>query len=231
MTAYLDPDGTFDGVGFVLTPETGIIAGDFDHCISDAGEISPGVLDFLLRLDSYAEISPSGRSVRSLFGGEKRADQPRCKEPKLGYEFYQTGRFVSVTGNHIAGTPETINPAQEAWDAIYAEVFPPKPAPRHAVKHAQLSRHFTSVAREDHEVLQRMFAAKNGGKIRALFNGFIPAGKSHSEADLALCGHIAFYTNNPAQIERIFGLSALNRDKWLQRADYRAWTITKAIEG
>ena len=51
----------------------------------------------------------------------------------------------------------------------------------------------------------------------------------HSRADLALCRLIAFYTQDPEQIDRLFRQSALFRSKW-ERADYREWTITKAIE-
>ena len=51
----------------------------------------------------------------------------------------------------------------------------------------------------------------------------------HSRADLALCRLIAFYTQDAEQVDRLFRASALSRAKWEHRADYREWTITKAI--
>jgi NrS-1 polymerase HBD domain len=51
----------------------------------------------------------------------------------------------------------------------------------------------------------------------------------HSVADQGLCRLIAFRTQDPEQIDRIFRLSALNRAKWESRQDYRDRTIAKAI--
>jgi hypothetical protein len=52
---------------------------------------------------------------------------------------------------------------------------------------------------------------------------------SQSEAELGLCELIAFYTTNPAQIDRIFRRSKLYREKW-EREDYREDTIKLAVE-
>jgi|GEM_PF-3402729 len=53
----------------------------------------------------------------------------------------------------------------------------------------------------------------------------------HSSADLALMCHLAFWTGkNPKQMERLFRKSALFRDKFAERSDYRNRTIMKAIE-
>ena len=53
--------------------------------------------------------------------------------------------------------------------------------------------------------------------------------KSDSEADMALCGLLAFWTNcNPTQMDSIFRSSGLYRRKW-ERRDYRNRTINKAI--
>ncbi len=51
---------------------------------------------------------------------------------------------------------------------------------------------------------------------------------SQSEADMALCCHLAFWCNrDPVQMNRIFCSSGLFRDKWL-RDDYRYNTINAA---
>jgi hypothetical protein len=51
-----------------------------------------------------------------------------------------------------------------------------------------------------------------------------------SRADLALVRMYAFYTQDPAQLERLFDASALGqRSKWRNRADYRRRTIAKVL--
>ncbi len=52
----------------------------------------------------------------------------------------------------------------------------------------------------------------------------------HSRADLALCSMLARETEDADQIERLFESSALARDKWLDRQDYRQLTISRAMD-
>ena len=66
-------------------------------------------------------------------------------------------------------------------------------------------------------------------KFPALFSGDWSEYGSQSEADLALCKNLAFWTNNdPEAIDRIFRRSGLYRAKW-ERQDYSSRTIGKAI--
>ena len=60
----------FDGVGFAPMPEFGIVALDFDHCVTH-GEIHEGVQALLT--DTYAEYSPSGTGVRAYAADPERA--------------------------------------------------------------------------------------------------------------------------------------------------------------
>ena len=70
----------------------------------------------------------------------------------------------------------------------------------------------------DEVLLGRARAAKNGTKFRALFDeGDTSAYGSQSEADLALCMILAFWTNRDAgRMDRLFRRSALFRPKWDQ---------------
>lgn len=85
----------------------------------------------------------------------------------------------------------------------------------------------------DGELLARMRRAANGGRFSALYDrGDLSAhGGDHSRADHALCRMIAFWCQDPDQIDRLFRNSALVRDKWEQRADYREATIRRALAG
>lgn len=83
----------------------------------------------------------------------------------------------------------------------------------------------------DDEIVERAKSAKNGDKFARLWAGDISGYSSASEAELALCSMLAFWTGgDAAQIDRLFTRSQLMRDKW-NRADYRARTIQKAVEG
>lgn len=66
----------------------------------------------------------------------------------------------------------------------------------------------------DESVLAKITASKQAEKFNALWNGSVPDGKSHSEADAALCGMLAFWCGgDTVQMDRLFRQSALMRDK------------------
>ncbi len=83
------------------------------------------------------------------------------------------------------------------------------------------------------ELWERMFASKNGNAIHALFLGDIQG--DHSGADMALCNHLAFWTNKDrSQMDSMFRESNLYRAKWDKRhyadgSTYGQMTIEKAI--
>ena len=82
--------------------------------------------------------------------------------------------------------------------------------------------------------LRRLKPQKNSPTFDALMRGDISGYTSHSEADMALCNMLAFWTNRDAdQMDRIFRSSGLMREKW-DRAQsgstYGAITIQEAID-
>ncbi len=84
---------------------------------------------------------------------------------------------------------------------------------------------------DDRDLLDKASAASNGASFDALWRGDLSGYGSASEADLALCNHLAFWTGgDPARIDSLFRQSGLMRDKW-DREDYRDRTIAKALEG
>jgi primase-polymerase (primpol)-like protein len=89
-------EGWADGVGFVLTPEAGILALDFDQC--DAATARPWLFP-----GSYAERSPSGEGIRQFIfaslpeGARNKYRPPGMKE----LELYDRERYMTVTGHRI----------------------------------------------------------------------------------------------------------------------------------
>ena len=72
-------------------------------------------------------------------------------------------------------------------------------------------------------------------QFRQLWTGSVSGYRSQSEADLALCSHLAFWTGkDPKRMDELFRKSKLMRPKWDERHGrdtYGALTIRKAIEG
>ena len=85
----------------------------------------------------------------------------------------------------------------------------------------------------DEQIVEKCRAAENAAKFSDLFDrGDTRAHHDGdaSRADLALASMLAFWTQDEAQLERIFSSSALGqREKWRRRDDYRKRTIRKAL--
>ena len=103
----------FDGVGFALGKEIGIVGIDFDDCRDPGtGEIFEPAASLIREMDTYAEVSPSGSGVKLLCDGVL---PDRCKKVNhaAGIEVYDGGRYFTITGHHLEGTPKTINSRQK----------------------------------------------------------------------------------------------------------------------
>lgn len=230
LVAY-ETDTRWDGVGFVVSaddPYTGIDLDD--HRNPETGELSTRAAALVAELDSYAEQSPSGTGIRVFVHGTKPGT--RCKRAfgAGAIEIYDTARFFTVTGQQLDGAPITIEPRQEALNALYEAAFgksEPEPS-------ATSSASQRSLSVSDDDILDRARRAENGAKFVALWNGDVSGhNNDDSAADLALCSMLAFWCGpDPQRIEHLFSQSQLGgRAKWQNRADYRERTIQAALRG
>lgn len=213
--------GNLDGIGVALIEKNGVVGFDLDSCRDpETGEIAPWALKIVEQVRTYWEISTSGTGLRGFGYGRKPGS--RCRS--ADFEMYVSGRYLCITGHHLEGTPPTLEAVQDGIDTVYAEMFP--------TKEMHASSNGASPTNNDEAILQHARAARNAAKFCTLFDdGDISSYEDdHSRADLALCRLIAFYTQEREQVDRLFRISALHRQKWENRADYRDWTITKAIE-
>ena len=193
-TAWRDYEaGACTGIGFALGD--GFVGVDLDKCRdSETGEIEPWALKIAERLDSYTEISPSGTGLHVLLTG--RLPTGRRREGKI--EMYSEARYFTVTGNHLEGTPLTIEARTAALATLHAQVFnrekgTDRPS---ATVGARGYAHLN-----DEALLELAQSASNGPKMKALWEGIIPDDKSASEADFALCSILSFWTGG--DVERI----------------------------
>ena len=88
---------------------------------------------------------------------------------------------------------------------------------------------------QDDELLQKAQSCRNGESFRRLWEGDCSGYPSQSEADMALCRQLAFWTGRDAQqMDRLFRRSGLMREKWDRPqcgSTYGAITIQNAIKG
>ena len=117
------------GVGIVLAPDDDYTGMDLDGC-RDAltGEIQPWAQEIVALAETYSEVSPSGTGIRMMARGKV----PKAHISKAAQvEVYGAQRYLTITGNHVVGTPLDIRPAPETISMLIARVeqFAPPPAP------------------------------------------------------------------------------------------------------
>src|SRR5262249_10934086 len=93
----------FDGVGIVLTLDGGITGFDLDDCITDSGSLTEYAAKVIELSETYIEVSPSAEGIRGIALGKL---EHALVDEDAGIEVYGTGRYLTITGNHVAGTPE-----------------------------------------------------------------------------------------------------------------------------
>jgi hypothetical protein len=215
----------YAGLGFCLTPP--YVGIDLDGCRQN-GSHEPWAADIIRELDSYSELSPSGHGVHVFVKGEL-PDGQRQKDmggDHHGVGLYDAarGRYLTMTGRRIRGNG-TIAERTYELRRIHARLFPPKP-PKAATAKAKANAAATS----DDALIERARNAKDNGKFARLWDGRWEGDyPSQSEADVALCMKLAFWTGRDAgRIDAMFRRSGLMREKW-NRMDYREATIARAI--
>ena len=225
-----------DGVGFVFGPDRAFTGVDLDHVLVD------GVLDAEYRwvvdeAGTYTEVSPSGDGLHLIFRGAKPEGAERSRRGQPGgrvVEMYDHDRYFTVTGSVFKGhgtvsaNPEVVKRAYRTW--VEPEAATAQPRLGEAAAGAGAG------GMTDVELVERMYASRNGDAIRALMAGDASAqGGDHSAADMALCSHLAFWcAGDAARMDGIFRSSGLMRDKWDSRrggTTYGAQTIERAISG
>lgn len=198
----------YTGVGFVFKAGGGIVGIDYDNSLET-------------RIHSYSEISVSGNGVHTYVHGSIPKGTRRN-----GIEMYDSGRFFTWTGNHLAGTPEVIEDCQTELDTLYKELAP------ETIPIQPTPGNFTC-SRSDEEILEKARNARNGAKFTALYGGDWSGYHSQSEADQALCKMLAYWADNDVStIDRLFQQSRLYRDKWNEKRGSQTYgeiTMYKAI--
>lgn len=225
QTKYL-----FTGVGFVFTEAGGIVGVDIDHCRKENGTFTEAAQAILDKYPSYTEISPSGAGLHIFYRGVMPGKGN--KNSATGVEMYDSARYFTMTGNRLEGTPEAIADGAQALPWIHENYIARKQVRKRKAKKAA-----RRVVLTDEQVLEKARAAQNAEDFTALWEGrWQEKFASQSEADLALCCALAFWTGREKeQMDRLFRQSALFREKWdkVHHADgatYGEETLEQAVQ-
>ena len=214
----------YDGIGFVFTASDPFCGVDIDVCLDpETGEAESWAMKIVEQLDSYTEISPSGTGLHVIV----RAELPEGRRRNGRVEMYDRGRFFTITGRRLPGTSHLVEERQEQIGTLHACLFPPHEESTPSTNGTATSTSDLS----DEEILRRATSAANGERFARLWAGDRPGYLSDSEADLALCSMLAFWTGpDEERIASLVARSGMAREKW-NREDYRRRTIARAIEG
>ncbi|MFC6942691.1 hypothetical protein ACFQE8_22475 [Salinirubellus sp. GCM10025818] len=226
-----------DGLGFVFSEADDFVGVDLDACREpETGAVGDYASSIIERLDSYTEVSPSGTGFHVIV----RGSLPSGRNRRGNVELYETARFFTVTGEHVLETPTEVHERTEDLARVYYQFVH---EPSEDSGRIDDSPRFPNVGASDdspddrtnEELLEQARNAANGEKFRRLWNGSTAGYESHSEADMALCCLLAFWTRGDAGwMDSLFRDSGLMRSKWdeVHYADgstYGAKTIQRAI--
>jgi primase-polymerase (primpol)-like protein len=135
-------------------------------------------------------------------------------------------RYLTLTGQHHAQTPQEIQSRQRELSGVYDKLFPDENyQPRKENTGGGRGEQQYTTARAllpDETVLQKALQARNGETFRryctgdpSLWEGAGAKHRSQSEADFTLALRLLYWTNgDAAQVDRLFRQSGLMREKW-----------------
>ena len=234
------------GVAFVLTDNDPFFCIDVDKCINEMLQLSDTALDLIAMLPGVAvEVSVSKTGLH--LWGQYSKPLPPHRTVLKPIEFYVGKRFIALTSDIRQGDMSR-DYADHLPNVIHKYLKPDTLNALDAVEWTFTPRHDWRGPTSDKVLIE---TALKSGSLKALFGEkasfkdlwtanvevlgkvFPPIKNSafdHHRADQALCAHLAFYTGcNCERIDKLFRESALNRDKWRNREQYRRDTILRAI--
>jgi putative DNA primase/helicase len=201
-----------DCLGFAFTDTDPFTFIDLDNCRNpDSCEIEPWAKEIVDSLNSYTEISFSGKGLHVL----AEANPNLSLGKRTGnIEIYFSERFAALTGNHLDGTPKTIEPRQQELRVVIEKYFK-KPVSTRLSPKLELVK--TRSILSDSQVLELARKAKNSAKFLKLFNGDIQGYHSASEAIFALLLILSFYTKDRNQLDSLLRQSGLYSGEWIEK--------------
>lgn len=229
-------------VAFALTDDCGWFFLDMDKC-GDGNGWSPAATALFTRFTgAWGEVSSSGRGLHVMgrCNPAMLADRKRRWDGWL--ECYTGGRFIAFgnTGWARIGGHEV----DYDWTSVLLEIVPQKAVMGDLPQGVDPA--YTGPENDDELLARAMLSGGAGASfgLKASFKDLWTAdvtvlsriyphpngGFDRSSADAALMAHLAFWTGKDMpRMDRLFRRSALMRDKYATRPDYRDETIGNSV--
>lgn len=207
-------NNSFDGIGFVLTENDPYAFIDLDHT-ADQEEFTKQQTIYNNFIDTYAELSPSGKGLHIIMKG--RLPQGRRRG---SVEIYSSQRFMTMTGNVY--NSRHIENCQNKLDTLFNSLGKSDKI----IQLADEEQHYS-----DTELFEIAYNAENGQKFYDLYNGhWQDYYGSQSEADHALINILSYFSRNQEQIARMFRASALGKRAKAMRDDYVGKMVRRSFD-
>ena len=254
----------FDGLGYMFHQDfTGVDLDHCINTAGEIEPWATKIISYLNSYTEFSPSSTGVHIlVRGhIPKGIRRFIPPRLQplHKQAAIEMYCAKRYFTVTGNHVSGTPDVLNSNQDKLDKLFRRVTTnDEPTikkktevvttnkkrvlvrttaqpPATSISPPDNTNILAQQTLSDEALLQRACEASNGARFRTLYyQGNSDNYPSPSEADMALCLHLAFWTACDAnRIDRLFRQSALYREKWdsiRNDTTYGGETIQRAIQ-
>jgi len=218
--------GNYRGIGFMLShsPFAGL---DLDHSVQ-GGTLVPSAQEIVAAMDTYTEYSPSWSKATGEGGVHLLIEGKPPGSKKVGnVEVYGEKHYLTITTNHLPGTPTIINSRQEALDHFYASLvsIAPPPTERQNTRGGQAGATLTELPPE----------AERDELLQRLLRGDITGYASQSSADFVLVLKLLHWTGDNIELTRqLFLQSGLYRADKTERktgsTTYLDMTINNALK-
>lgn len=205
-----------DGLAFAMSG-SGMTCIDLDHHLDENGKPSELAQKFVNAAQgTYIERSVSGRGLHIFYAGSRPADRQN-RNIQLDLETYDSGRFISMTGNLYGDAPKEISPPSAELKNLLAS---------NLTKLQTYSAPSVPLGMDDNALIEKIRSSKVGRDFDALWSGSDICG-DRSVSDFKLCNMLAFFSGgDAAQVERCFRSSGLYRpekgDAYVKRTAEKA---------
>ncbi len=214
-----------EGLAFALDESSGICCIDLDKCIDKDGNLTDSAKKLTSEHEgTYIETSTSGNGIHifvkdDLLAKGKYRNRVEVADGEI--EVYESGRFISMTGN-VRTNVRTLGQTPQTTKAWLRRTLGERAPQQSYVPTGK-------VEGSDEEIIKRIENSAKGPDFSALMAGEDLC-NDHSRSDYRLLNMLAFFTDsNQEQMARIFRTSGLYRpdkgDSYLQRS------ITAACSG
>lgn len=199
--------------------------GDLDGCGLPKGSLTPtGVVQ-----SSPGNYHAYWKLTRPIPAAEaeqlnKRLARKIGADPS-GFDLTQLLRLPGTRNHKHEGDPavELVELSETRYDPGELDELLPEPEPEKPRRTLDQLRATSSPDMPDAEVIRRAESAADGPKFRHVYAGGLDHHRGESERDASLAWMLAFWTQDPEQIERLMHSSGCARPKWDTRRGGSTW--------